>query len=131
MLTRAGQESQFLDEISAFTETVDQSEAVEPLDDVGSEMSVTAKVERLFDDLHPKKHQDGILADQYGGSARFISWASTDPPTLELDTWYSFDGVRVDEFKNSKELVVTRQSSITQLDEPPIRTSEHPTSTED
>jgi len=36
ILTRNGQESRFLDEIEAFTETIDQSESIEPLDEVGS-----------------------------------------------------------------------------------------------
>lgn len=119
VLTRQGQPSRFLEEIEEYTEAVDHAESIEPLDDVGSEMSVEAKVKRLFDDLHPKKHQDGILVDQYGGSARFVSWASTDPPTLEQGAWYRFDGVQVKEFNEQKELVVTRQSSITQLDRPP------------
>jgi hypothetical protein len=130
MLTRTGQQSQFLDEISAFTETVDQSRAVEPLDDVGSEMSVTAKVKHLYDDVHSKKHQDGILVDPYGGSARFISWANTNPPTLELGNWYRFDGVLVDEFNDSKELVVTRRSSVTEMDGSPVEMSTLPEVTE-
>ncbi|WP_394742925.1 UvrD-helicase domain-containing protein [Natronococcus roseus] len=118
ILTRKGKESRFLEEIEDFTEELDRSDSIEPLDDVGSEMSITAKVNHLFDDVHPKKHQDGYLVDQYGGSARFVSWENNNPPTLEYKEWYRFDGVRVDQFEDRKELVVTRKSSIANIDDP-------------
>ncbi|WP_246975582.1 UvrD-helicase domain-containing protein [Natribaculum luteum] len=112
ILTRNGQESRFLDEIEDFTKVVNQSNSIEPLDDVGSEMAITAKVNHLFDDIHEKKHQEGYLIDQYGESAPFVSWKSNNPPTLVKDEWYRFDGVKVDQFNDQKELVVTHRSSI-------------------
>ncbi len=130
ILTQKNNESRFLDEIEDFTEVVDQSNSIEPLDDVGSEMKITAKVDHLFDDIHEKKHQDGYLIDQYGGSARFISWMSNEPPTLVKNEWYQFKGVKVDKFKDQKELVVTQRCSIERLDSPPGQispfASDHP-----
>ncbi len=116
ILTQNGQESRFLDEIRDFTKAVDQSDSIEPLDDVGSEMRITAKVDHLFDDIHAKKHQEGYLIDQYGGSARFVSWKSNNPPTLSKGEWYRFDGVRVKKYNDRKELVVTQKSSVEKLD---------------
>lgn len=112
-LTRANKESQFLDEISDFTVEVDAGQ-VEPLDDVGEHMSVIVKVDKLQDPWR-KQHQRGFLADQYGGSARFVSWESSNPPTLEEDEWYELTDVRVGEYKDEKELVITQQSTITPL----------------
>jgi len=80
LLTRADQESQFLEEISEYTETVDTGQ-VEPLDDVGERMTVEVQVEKILDPWE-SQHQRGIVADKFGGSARFVSWKSTDPPTV-------------------------------------------------
>lgn len=113
LLTRAEHESRFLDEISEFTDAVDAGK-VEPLDEVGENMFVTVKVDKLHEPW-TKQHQRGFLADRYGGSARFVSWKSNDPPTLEEDEWYELSGVRVGEYKDEKELVLTPKCSITHL----------------
>lgn len=123
ILTRNSQESRFLDEIEEFTETIDQAESIEPLDEVGSEMTITAKVNHLFEDTHEKKHQEGYLKDQYGGSARFVSWKSTNPPTLAKGQWYRFNQVKVDQFNDRKELIIRPNSSIEQLQSLQIHSS--------
>jgi hypothetical protein len=78
-------------------------------------MSITARVDRLFD-AWDKQHQAGILEDQYGGSARFVSWDSDDPPTLAHGEWYRFDGVRVSEFNEEKEVIVSSRSTLTHIE---------------
>jgi DNA helicase-4 len=113
LLTRADQESQFLEEISEYTETVDTGQ-VEPLDDVGERMTVEVQVEKILDPWE-SQHQRGIVADKFGGSARFVSWKSTDPPTLEEDEWYRLTNVRVDEYQDEKELVITEKESVRYL----------------
>ena len=118
ILARPRHISRFVEEIEEYTETVDRSAAVEQLGDVGSSMSVTARVERLYDDIHEKKHQNGILADRFEGTARFVSWKSTDPPTLDVGQWYRFEGVEVSEYNGKKELVVTGWHSVGKVDEP-------------
>jgi DNA helicase-4 len=121
LLTRAGRESLFLGEIADFTERVDAGR-VEPLDEVGEYMTVEVKVEELRD-AWTKQHQRGTFADRYGGSALFVSWESNDPPTLEEGEWYKLSGVRVGEYNDNKELVVTGECSVTHLSNGPIESA--------
>ncbi|MUW13485.1 AAA family ATPase [Halorubrum sp. CBA1125] len=116
-LTRAEKQSQFLDEIDEYTDTIDAGQ-VEPLDDVGERMTVIAEVDQLLDPW-TKQHQRGILADRYGGSARFVSWSNTDPPTLEADEWYRLTNLKVGEFNDEKELTWTADSTAQQLSTAP------------
>ncbi len=117
ILTRGGQESRFLDEIDESTTLVDTGK-VEPLDDPGELMSVTAQVDKLLDPWN-KQHQRGILADKHGGSARFVSWQSGDPPTLHKGEWYNISGARVNQFKDEKELILSNDCSIEELENEP------------
>ncbi|WP_302080596.1 UvrD-helicase domain-containing protein [Salinibaculum rarum] len=117
LLTRANQESRFLEEIAEHTEVIDTGQ-VEPLDDVGDRMTVEVKVEELSDPWR-KQHQRGILADKYGGAARFISWKSDLPPTLEEDEWYHLSDVLVDEYNDEKELVISSEQAVTHLPDGP------------
>jgi DNA helicase-4 len=110
LLTRADHESRFLDEIADHTKIVDTGQ-VEPLGEVGERMSVIVKVTELKNPWR-KQHQRGIIADMYGGSARFVSWTSDTPPTLEQGEWYSISNVLVDEYKNEKELVISDEDSV-------------------
>ena len=71
------------------------------------------------------------LVDQYGRAARFVSWSNSDPPTLELDSWYQFYGARVDEFKDTKELVLTSRSSVTPVEGPEKYTVESVSSSQE
>jgi hypothetical protein len=116
-LTRAEKQSRFLDEIDEYTNTIDAGQ-VEPLDDVGERMTVIAEVDQLLDPW-TKQHQRGILADQYGGSAPFVSWANTNPPTLKTNEWYKFTNLRVGEFNDEKELTWTEDSTAEHLSTPP------------
>ncbi len=117
LLTRGGHESQFLEEISEYIDRVDTGQ-VEPLDEVGELMSVEVQVGELRDPWK-KQHQRGILQDQYGGSARFVSWESTAPPTLEEGEWYELTGVKVGTYKNEKELILAEGCSVTYLETGP------------
>ena len=117
ILTRGGKESRFIDEINEYVTRVD-TRKVQPLDDVGELMDVTAKVDKLLNPWN-KQHQRGILADKHGGSARFVSWESNDPPTLVENEWYNISGVRVDQYKGEKELVITGGCSVRHLSESP------------
>lgn len=113
LLTRGDQESRFLDEIEDYTELVDTGQ-IEPLEDVGKRMSVEVKVDELYDSW-TKQHQRGLLTDRYGGAARFVSWESDTPPTLEQEEWYYLEDILVDEYKDEKELVVSKEDSVTHL----------------
>jgi len=115
LLTRADHESQFLEEIDDHVTRVDTGQ-VQPLEDVGERMSVEVHVEELADPWS-KQHQRGKLADKYGGTAQFISWASDLPPTLERGSWYWVENALVDEYKSEKELVITDTTTVEQLPE--------------
>ena len=116
LLTRGGKQSQFLEEINEYTEVVDAGH-VEPLEDIGKCMTVTVEVKLL--DSWTKQHQRGILRDRYGGSARFVSWSRTDPPTFEENEWYQLSGLKVSQYKDEKELVWTTDSTAQQLTSAP------------
>ena len=116
-LTRGGKQSQFLDEINEYTGVVDAGH-VEPLEEIGELMTVTVEIKQLLDPW-TNQHQRGILRDRYGGSARFVSWANTDPPTFEENEWYQLSGLKVSQYKNEKELVWTADSTAQQLSSPP------------
>ena len=114
LLTRADQESQFLEEIADFTETVGTEQA-EPVDDVGERMTVDeVRVKKLFDPSQ-KKHRCGIVANKFGGSAWFVSWESIDPPTLEEGEWYRLTDVLLNEYQDEKELVIKEKEAVRYL----------------
>lgn len=115
LLTRAEKESQFLKEIDEHTTRVDTGQ-VQPLEEVGERMSVEVQVEELEDPWR-KQHQRGKLGDKYGGIARFISWASDLPPTLEYGEWYWIKNALVDDYKGEKELVITDRTTVERLPE--------------
>ncbi len=117
LLTRAEQESQFLGEISKYTTSVDSGQ-VQPLEEVGKQMSVEVQVKELSDPW-TKQHQRGKLCDKYGGIAQFISWVSDLPPTLEQGEWYWIKNALVDEYKGQKELVITDTTTVKRLPEGP------------
>jgi DNA helicase-4 len=72
ILTRDGKESRFLNEIEEYTIRI-VTETLDSLDEVGEYISVRTKVDELCEPL-PKQHQQGVLTDTFGGSARFLSW---------------------------------------------------------
>lgn len=122
-LTRAEKQSQFLTEIDEYTTSVDAGQ-VQPLEDIGERMTVIVEVDRVLDPW-TKQHQRAILADRYGGSARFVSWASTEPPTLESGEWYRLSAIKVSKFKGEKELVWTDESTLKHLPSAPRVTERH------
>ena len=113
LVTKQGAESRFINEIEDFVDqAIDGSELV----NVNQESEVdglSARVAHLWDDTHHTKHQDGILED-HTDSIRFVSWANSNPPTLDEDTWYRFEGIRVNEYKGEPQVVV---SGVTELKE--------------
>lgn len=117
LLTRANQESRFLDEISEYTQIVDTGR-VEPLEDVGDRMTIEVRVAELLESRW-KQHQRGVLMDRYCGSAQFVSWMNDMPPTLERGEWYRLSDVLVDEYNDQKELVISNDRSVTHLPDGP------------
>jgi len=79
LLTRAGEESSFLDEISEF---IVRGRSVTDPGDVDDRVSIRATVERLWEDTHESQRQAGILEDE-SGRIRFVSWESADLPVVK------------------------------------------------
>jgi DNA helicase-4 len=117
LVTRSGHESPFLDEIAGCTERVDAGQ-IEPLGEVGETMTIEATVDALREPWS-KQHQRGTLSDPYGGSALFVSWRSEDPPTLDEGEWYRLEGVYVDEYKDTKEVVIPGDALVLHLSSGP------------
>lgn len=117
LLTRGDKESQFLDEISDHTTRVDTGQ-VQPLDETGSQMSVEVQVRELSDP-RPKQRQRGELVDKYGGAAKFKSWMSDVPPTVEHGEWYWVENALVDKYNGQKALIITNTTTVERLPEGP------------
>ena len=116
LLTRRGQVSRFLTEIDDYTIEREFQDAVQPLGDIGSNTSVVARVRHLNETSVAGMHQSGFLVDKYGGSAGYVAWNSTNPPTLEEDRWYRFSDLAVDEYEGEKRLKWTLDSQVTPLE---------------
>ncbi|MFB6183576.1 MAG: UvrD-helicase domain-containing protein [Haloarculaceae archaeon] len=111
VVTRAGRESPFVTEVEEFFH---EDHSLTSPGETGDRITVTASVKRLWDDVHEKQHQAGVLEDRTG-STRFVSWVNDDPPDVSADTWYKFEGLRVDEFDGEPQLVIDGSSNVIEL----------------
>lgn len=115
VITKKNDESRFLKEIEEYVDTVTEAEHIVGLEPGDGRAVLRAKVSLLFDDIHPKKHQDGILEDRTD-SVRFVSWASNDPPTLESNSWYRFENITVKEYNGAPQIVLTDLTKAEKID---------------
>lgn len=115
VITKKNDQSRFIEEIEEYVDTVTEAEHIVGLEPGEGRAFLQAKVSLLFDDVHPKKHQDGILEDNTD-SIRFVSWASNDPPTLESDSWYRFENIKIGEYKGDPQVVLTDLTKATKID---------------
>lgn len=116
IITKANQEDQsrFIDEVDEYVDTATTADRIAMLDPAENQNTLQARVAHLWDNTHVKKHQGGILED-HTGSVRFVSWANNDPPTLESDTWYRFEHIRIDEYKGDPQVVITGFCELTEI----------------
>lgn len=112
ILTRRGEESAFLDDIDAY---LDRVRTLADPGSVGDRVTLTAKVDQLWDDLHETKAQAGRLTDD-SGSIPFVAWTRTNPPTVREGCWYEFTDVEVSEYKDDRELHFTAETTVEALD---------------
>ncbi|HNJ81903.1 MAG TPA: hypothetical protein PLK38_10110, partial [Methanoregulaceae archaeon] len=61
--------------------------------------AVRAKVVKLFEPRSKKMHQTGLLGDE-SGVARFVTWSSRAPPTLEQGKTYLIDDLYASEYND-------------------------------
>lgn len=117
IITKSEQEDQsrFIDEISQYVDTATNAERIVTLDPTKNQNTLRAKVGHLWGDTHHTKQQGGILED-HTDSVRFVSWANTDPPTVEADTWYRFENISVNEYKGDPQVVIQGFSELTEID---------------
>lgn len=109
--TRQGLESPFVEEIDPYLEPV---RSVAAPGEVGETTAITAKVDQLFEDPHPTQRQAGVLKDQTG-TARFVSWENENPPKLEVGVWYRLNGIKVNEFKGEKQIILRGDAEVINL----------------
>lgn len=120
VMTRADEESPFVTEIRQYFE--EETSLIAPGEE-GDRVSVTARVEKLWDDTHEAQQQAGVLEDKTG-TTKFVSWSDDDPLEVVTDTWYKFDGLRVNEFQGETQLVIDDSSTaIALFDEQPEQAS--------
>jgi DNA helicase-4 len=115
VITKKGDESRFIKEIKQYVDSVTEAKHIVGLEPGEGRAVLQAKVALLFDDVHPKKHQDGVLEDGTD-SVRFVSWANNDPPTLESDTWYQFKNIKINEYKGAPQVVITDLTKVEKID---------------
>ncbi|MFW5950240.1 MAG: UvrD-helicase domain-containing protein [archaeon] len=108
LLTKAGKESAFLDEIDAY---LARSESVVDPGEVGDRVRITATVATLWDDTHESQAQAGLLEDE-SGRIKFVSWERTDPPVVAEGERYVFDEVEVSEYNGDREIHFTESTTI-------------------
>ncbi|TSD08694.1 hypothetical protein DP107_18670 [Haloglomus irregulare] len=119
VMTRAGKQSPFVTEIESFFE---ERTSLIASGEEGDRVSVTAQVERLWENTHETQQQAGVLEDRTGTS-KFVSWKSDDPPEVVADMWYKFEGLRVNEYNGEQQLVIDDSSHVVALfNEQPPRT---------
>jgi DNA helicase-4 len=111
VVTRSDQESPFVDEMAEFFR--DEQSLLSPGEE-GDRVSVTARVDRLWDDPHPKQQQAGVLEDRTG-TCKFVAWKSDDPPEVAVDTWYKFDGLRINEYQGERQFVLDGSAGVVEL----------------
>jgi len=109
--TRQVSVSRFVEEIEPYLERV---RSIATPGAIGEKTTITAKVHQLFEDPHPTQHQAGVLKDQTG-TVRFVSWENENPPTVDLDGWYRFDGVTVNEYQGETQIVLRGDIEVIKL----------------
>lgn len=82
----------------------------------GTRVTLTARVERLWDDTHPKQHQAGVLADRTG-MRTFVFWPADEPSTVVPERWYQFANLRVDGYEGDTRFVLEQETRLTRLDQ--------------
>jgi DNA helicase-4 len=122
VITKSNQEDQsrFIDEIDQYVDTATNADRIVSLDPTENQNTLQARVAHLWDDTHVKKHQGGVLED-HTDSVKFVSWASTDPPTVEADTWYRFENISVNEYKGDPQVVINGFSELTEIEPEDVR----------
>jgi len=108
LLTRAGEESSFLDEISEY---IFRERSVIAPGDVGDRISIRARVERLWENTHQSQRQAGLLEDD-SGRIKFVSWESANLPMVREGVCYEFDGAKVEEYEGEPEIHLTEGTAV-------------------
>lgn len=111
VLTRAGAESPFLDEIDDYVVPV--RSVVDP-GEVGERVTITATVSQLWDP-HESQQQVGLLEDETG-RIKFVAWKNADPPEVEERVRYEFADVDVSEYEGQREIHFTEETTVAAVD---------------
>jgi len=112
ILTKPGEESQFLREIVEYLEHV---RSIASPGREGEEVDLIATVDQLWQNDHRKISQSGVLRDSTG-TGNFVAWKNTSPPQVEPDETYIFRGLKVSEGQEEKELHFTQYTEIEKID---------------
>ena len=86
------------------------------IDEADQWVDLTARVVDLWEPRSDSIAQVGLLGDPTG-TIKFVSWASSDLPTLEEDAVYDFRNVVTDEYEGRYSVKLNRTTTISELDE--------------
>lgn len=113
IITKAGQESRFIDEIGDYVDRAVDANDLVNLDADSDVDEVSARVAHLWDETDQTVAQKGILEDETD-SIQFVSWANADPPMLEEDTWYRFEGINLTEYNGEPQVQLKRWTTASE-----------------
>jgi replication factor A1 len=93
-----------------------QEATVTEVDSDGEWIDLTVKVVDLWEPTSDAVAQVGLLGDETG-TTRFVSFASSELPTLEEGAVYRLSNVVTDEYQGNYSVKLNRTTEIDQLDE--------------
>lgn len=73
--------------------------------------NIKGKVVQLFESKSDKLHQVGLIGDSTG-IVKFVSWASSNPTTLEKGKVYSFNYVQSQKYNNMMSITISESKEI-------------------
>ena len=121
VMTRAGEESPFVEEIRPF---LTKETSLSAPGEEGDRLTVTARVKHLWEDTHEAQQQAGVLENKTG-TTKFVSWKDDNSPTVDTDTWYKFEQLRINTYEGDTQLVIDESSAAVELfNEQPTQRSE-------
>ncbi|MEJ6949468.1 ATP-dependent helicase [Natronospora cellulosivora (SeqCode)] len=78
-------------------------------------IDIKAKVETLWKEHSSKIKQVGLLKTKAGKVVKFLSWENANAPLLEENRWYELRKLKVSEFNNKRQLVLTSITEVSHL----------------
>lgn len=114
ILTQKNNMSPFIEEIDDYLErevSIDCSKDNKDDDYI----NFTARVFKLWPNVHQSQKQAGLLKNLSGTTVKFLSWKSCNPPQVQKGVWYKFKSVKRNEYKGELQIIIDDKSEVLEL----------------